>query len=1311
MRRIHLERIEVRHLHGRGFHDLKLDRLSPGLTAVYGPNAAGKTVLAQGASRLFSTDVKGDRYDQIVGSLSIDGVATPIQLGDRVGPPTWPQSIRPDLYRLSIPDLLKGPDDRDNDQIRQALAGGLDLNRIAAPGPGRVPRQELTNSIATLQQKRGAAEELQRQESELPAKRMKLSEAKRAGDDLKLINRWLEAAEHDGQATHLQEEIEKLQTDHPGIEKQNENALEELRQLSDEYQSARKRLGEARWALRAFGARRARVELQAVDDARLQNLEAQFNHLAGQLTQAENQLQQSLNGARRAQEELDAHAPQIGAAPIPLAPADRQKLGELVRAVLRTTDRVHGVNGQFDASRQALDRAKTAYRNAGGDPENHPAAAPNGDSVQEIVGFDTRVSDARGAADHAQADYDRARRELEQASAGLEIQVPARDVIQLLQQPPEIAVLMDNARELVERKKAFRLVAQRFEQDVQRKRVRGEEAKGAAAAFRDWLRATPRRMTVKRPISAIALSFTFAGVCVAVTFALNPWAGVLVGTVGLLVAAVVLLLHAPVIVSPEDRRPEIAARVTEGWRPSDWSIEAVVAEYEKAVEAVQEVAAAERAARDAATSASGLDDRAAQASLDHRRAVFRAATGLDAPDGYDLAGLVSRVVRLEAAGAEFAARQQATTDAERRLGELRQQRSQAIGDIGAPVETGASARVWADALRTLISAEAAHQANDTTTVNAKVALDKARAALTAFFTSFGWPPDGDPQTAKTGFDRWFDLAQRLKDAQGATARAEAQVSRLKLAIAATHEETASLFKKYGFSPPEKPIESAMPFRTWFTQTHSLNQARDSARNSQRRLRGRLDDNGVPPGRRLAERIDIARDRHQSAEIWQRKSQDTRRLHAQADALRGTPGWEEVFSRRGLGNQPTARQLEGARDDLIAAANSVESLQKQLTETETRLTQTTEANDLEAAQKALDKAVSQVDAWLDKMLNKKATDAVIQWITQTHRSEARPRLTDRANSWLGKFTGRRYGDLSANGQVYVRDHVEGTQKNVDQLSTGTKAHLALAVRLAVIEESETDTRFPLFLDEVLATSDPDASAAIARALGEIAQQRQVVVLTNQPDDLNVLRDALGEQLSEVVLSAAEPPVYAPAAATPEGTRAKHEQSKNGLPIAAAIAQWQPGLIAELIPQLNQNARTVNEALGQLKDEQRRTIESVVDALEAIRSAVAGAHRRLQWSEIEPLSWTEGGFRDQVHQILNDCQGRPREFQEGFCGVVRMRRDKKEACEQWLSDEGYLVDPPSLSALVETAFAHLPMDLPNRRLTAQGLAATFAAYASS
>ena len=62
-------------------------------------------------------------------------------------------------------------------------------------------------------------------------------------------------------------------------------------------------------------------------------------------------------------------------------------------------------------------------------------------------------------------------------------------------------------------------------------------------------------------------------------------------------------------------------------------------------------------------------------------------------------------------------------------------------------------------------------------------------------------------------------------------------------------------------------------------------------------------------------------------------------------------------------------------------------------------------------------------------------------------------------------------------------------------------LLLALRLAFASELEAGAAsLPLFVDEALATSDPERFAAIAQALGEVAQERQVLYLTAQPHEV-------------------------------------------------------------------------------------------------------------------------------------------------------------------------------------------------------------------
>jgi hypothetical protein len=452
-------------------------------------------------------------------------------------------------------------------------------------------------------------------------------------------------------------------------------------------------------------------------------------------------------------------------------------------------------------------------------------------------------------------------------------------------------------------------------------------------------------------------------------------------------------------------------------------------------------------------------------------------------------------------------------------------------------------------------------------------------------------------------------------------------------------------------------------------------------------------------------------RNESATQRRQLIKEVADLRAKARGARSLAGWEAAFERLNLGREPGLQQLREANDLLATAAARVSESQDRLTTTRTLVEQAAQAGDLANAEKTLAVAVSKLDSWMASKLDDLAAQAVRNRITEAVRVEAQPQVIRRANVWLGRFTCERFGELDADDDsVSVCDGIEeNRRKKVEQLSTGTRVHLALAVRLAVIENAEEQggQRFPLFLDEVMATSDPSASRAIADAVRQIADDRQVIVLTNQPEDLNVLRGALGQTLPVFALAGAQPPEFIPPTAAPEASASGHG---DGIPLASSISQWRPALVTTVFPEFDRDARTVHEAKERVNRAFRDGVEVRLAAIEAVRSKCAAAHRRIQWGDIESLDWIRDAFRDRVRQALEASEGEPAGFLDRFSEIDRMREDKKRACEQWLIENGYRIDPPSLKDLAEVASESLPIEYPNRRLVAQGLAAFFAAYAS-
>src|SRR5690606_37194719 len=82
-----------------------------------------------------------------------------------------------------------------------------------------------------------------------------------------------------------------------------------------------------------------------------------------------------------------------------------------------------------------------------------------------------------------------------------------------------------------------------------------------------------------------------------------------------------------------------------------------------------------------------------------------------------------------------------------------------------------------------------------------------------------------------------------------------------------------------------------------------------------------------------------------------------------------------------------------------------------------------------------------------------------------------------------------------------DEVDRLERRLEELSSGTRVQLLLAVRVAFVEQQEQGVMLPLLLDEVLGNSDDERARAIMAAAVELAREgRQVFYFTAQADEV-------------------------------------------------------------------------------------------------------------------------------------------------------------------------------------------------------------------
>lgn len=220
---------------------------------------------------------------------------------------------------------------------------------------------------------------------------------------------------------------------------------------------------------------------------------------------------------------------------------------------------------------------------------------------------------------------------------------------------------------------------------------------------------------------------------------------------------------------------------------------------------------------------------------------------------------------------------------------------------------------------------------------------------------------------------------------------------------------------------------------------------------------------------------------------------------------------------------TPDQVKEKIDTFAVEAGKLEEINRKITETETRINSVKQGHDLEENLADIDNARNRLEMVYEKNLSSVTGKLLTDHLRNEVKYQNRPALFKRANELFVKITGGRY-------KLIIDDKGEASFKgfdtalelglDLDELSTGTRIQLLLAVRLAFIETQESLLAIPLLADELLANSDDIRAGAIIEALAEISKEgRQVFYFTAQGDEVDKWRYLL-EGRQDVSLRVAE-----------------------------------------------------------------------------------------------------------------------------------------------------------------------------------------------
>ncbi len=177
--------------------------------------------------------------------------------------------------------------------------------------------------------------------------------------------------------------------------------------------------------------------------------------------------------------------------------------------------------------------------------------------------------------------------------------------------------------------------------------------------------------------------------------------------------------------------------------------------------------------------------------------------------------------------------------------------------------------------------------------------------------------------------------------------------------------------------------------------------------------------------------------------------------------------------------------------------------------------------LERAAAAARRARDALEAHRAARMEHAAATYLLDVVEGEHESEAKPAALERAGEWFGRVT---RGDFELTferssggwrfGAIDRRDGAGDRHLRLEELSTGTRAQLLVAARLAFAlsaEEAasgEAVETLPFVLDEALTTSDPERFAQVAGAVLDVveASGRQFVYLSARPEDAELWLEA-------------------------------------------------------------------------------------------------------------------------------------------------------------------------------------------------------------
>lgn len=402
------------------------------------------------------------------------------------------------------------------------------------------------------------------------------------------------------------------------------------------------------------------------------------------------------------------------------------------------------------------------------------------------------------------------------------------------------------------------------------------------------------------------------------------------------------------------------------------------------------------------------------------------------------------------------------------------------------------------------------------------------------------------------------------------------------------------------------------------------------------------------------------------------------------------------------------QLTALQEEFEMQGVQADRLQEEIHRIETLIRKEQQEHRLEEAHAAVDQAADKLRGIRRDYLSRHIKQLVMDHILSQHRQESYPEVFEAAAAYFRRFTGGDFSlDIAQEGQGFRA--VETTRNhglNLEQLSSGTRVQLLLAVRMAFIQHQEYGVALPLFADELLAVSDKNRAEAIVSSISEMVREgRQVFYFTAQEEEVGRWKDVadpevhiLSEHSPEVGVGwQREMPELSFDRDIPEPQTADYEAYllQLDLPKFDPLVQ-SPGEIPVWMllddPQLLYRCLKYgldrwgklktwlqsNTPLPELTESKRGTLLK----LGKLISQVVHLYRKgrpypITFSDLKEANLVSANQAEGVYKLIEEVNGHPEELVRNVSGVNGVGKKRKEEIEEFMINEGYLPSEEVLS----------------------------------